>query len=213
MADVARRSLRPASLPLIALLALAMLAAALSTAVTSFVAPAEVLGATTAAKTTAISGVNIRTTPSTAAPIKTTLGSGVTVAVPMTVVGSTWTVSCAGTTITGRSWTCITSIGGKTVKSLYGWDHLYAASGLFERRRRSSRRTASATSTKLTVWRPARAWALGEGDPQGRHEGHGHHDPARFVVDRGLRRHPSGNSWYRISAIDGKSVPSLYGVA
>ena len=220
MADVARHSLRPASFPLVALLALAMLAAALSTAVTSFVAPAGVLGASTAAKTTACSGVNVRTTPSTSAPIKTTLGSGVTVAVALTVVGSPWTVSCAGQTVTGRSWYVITSIGGKTVKSLYGWDHLYAASGLFKPATTvKPPNSIAAVSTKLTVC--ATRARLGPSTTR----------PSKVTLKVGTKVTVTttllGSSWtatcggktirsirwYRISAINGKSVRSLYGVA
>ena len=154
------------------------------------------------------------------APIKTTLGSGVTVAVTMTVVGSTWTVSCAGKTITGRSWYVITSIGGKTVRSLYGWDHLYAASGLFKPATTvKPPNSVAAVSTKLTVC--ATRARLGPSTTR----------PSKVTLKVGTKVTVTttllGSSWtatcggktirsirwYRISAINGKSVRSLYGVA
>jgi GH25 family lysozyme M1 (1,4-beta-N-acetylmuramidase) len=216
----ARRSPHPWSLPLVALLAVALLGAALTTAVASLVAPSEVLGASTAAKVTACAGVNVRTTPSTSAPIKTTLGSGVNVAVVVTVTGSTWTVSCGGKTTTGRSWYRITAIGGKSVMSLYGWDHLYAASGLFQAAPTvTPPNTIATVSTKVAVC--AASARLGPSTTR----------PSKVTIKvnskvtvtttmlggtwRGTCNGKTFKSvrWYRISAINGKSVRSLYGVA
>jgi GH25 family lysozyme M1 (1,4-beta-N-acetylmuramidase) len=220
LAVVARRSLRPWSPPLAVLLALAMVAAVLSTAAASLIAPAQVLGASTAAKTTACAGVNVRTSPSTTAAIKTTLGSGANVAVEVTVTGSTWTVSCGGKTTTGRSWYRITAIGGKSVMSLYGWDHLYAASGLFKPGTTvNTPNTVAAVTTKLALCTAAAR--LGPSTTR----------PTKVSIKPGTKvtvtttllgsswRLTCGGKtvtsvrWYRISAISGKSVRSLYGVA
>ena len=220
LAVAARRPVRARSIPLVALLALAMLGALVSTAVASLVTPSDVLGASTAAKTTACAGVNVRTTPSTTAAIKTTLGSGVNVAVVVTVTGATWTVSCAGKTTTGRSWYLITSIGGKSVKSLYGWDHLYAASGLFKPGTTvKPPNSVASVTTKLTLCTASAR--LGPSTSR----------PSKLSIKPGVKvtvtttllgsswRATCGGKtvtsvrWYRISAINGKSVRSLYGVA
>ncbi len=220
MVVAARSSVRRPTIPLVALLALAMLAAVLSTAVMSVAAPTDVFGASTAAKTTACSGVNVRTTPSTTAAIKATLGSGVNVAVVMTVTGSTWTVSCAGKTTTGRSWYVITSIGGKTVRSLYGWDHLYAASGLFKPGTTVNKpNTVASVSTKLTICATSARLGPSITRPSKRTLKAGSKiTVVATMIGSTWRGTCAGKTftsqrWYRISAIDGKSVRSLYGVA
>ena len=93
--------------------------------------PAATSAATTFAKVTACSGVNLRTSPSTSATRKTTLASGVKVTVTATVSGGTYQATCAGRTVSGLRWYRISAINGKSVKSLYGVTYLYGAGGLF----------------------------------------------------------------------------------
>ena len=66
--------------------------------------PGATSAATTFAKVTACSGVNLRTSPSTSATRKTTLASGVKVTVTTTVSGGSYTATCAGQSVSGLRW-------------------------------------------------------------------------------------------------------------
>ena len=101
---------------------IALLAAALAVA-----SPATAAASTTMVP--ACSGVNVRTSPSTAAAIKTRLGANTKLTVVATVSGSGWSATCP-TAKTGSSWYRISAIDGKSVSSLSGSSYLYAASGL-----------------------------------------------------------------------------------
>ena len=79
---------------------------------------------------TACSGVNLRTGAGTTTTARTRLGEGVLVVATGTVAGGSWSASCDGT-VSGSAWYKITSVGGKSVRTLYGVDALYGAKGLF----------------------------------------------------------------------------------
>ena len=81
---------------------------------------------------TACSGVNLRMGVSTTRGIKTTLASGTKVTVASTAAGGSWTLTCAGQTVSGSKWYRITAINGKSTMSLYGLNSLYAATGSFK---------------------------------------------------------------------------------
>ena len=74
-------------------------------------------------------GAAVRTSASTTATIKGRLALGTVVVSNGTVAGARWTSSCGGSS-TGTGWFRITSIGGRTVKSLYGTTYVYAATGV-----------------------------------------------------------------------------------
>ena len=76
--------------------------------------------------------VNLRTSPSTTARIKTTLKTGMRVTEVAAVRGSAWKATCNGKTISSRYWYRISGINGKSVKSLYGVSYVYGALYLFK---------------------------------------------------------------------------------
>ncbi len=154
---------------------------------------------------------SMRTGATTAAALKRTVASGTRVVASGAVIGAAWHTKCGGTTTSGRAWYRITSIGGKSVKSLYGVSYLYAASGLFKVVTVSTPSysvcsgTALRTSPSLSGTVKARLAA------------------GTRVVSNGTRSGgawsiscPStatGTAWYRIISVNGKSVQSLYGVS
>ncbi|MEO8468712.1 MAG: SpoIID/LytB domain-containing protein [Chloroflexota bacterium] len=77
----------------------------------------------------ACSGVNLRTSPTTSAPIKTSLALANTLTVSGSVSGSSWGTSCPGWK-SGSSWYSVTHVNGSSVTSLYGVTVLYAAIGV-----------------------------------------------------------------------------------
>jgi uncharacterized protein YgiM (DUF1202 family) len=77
----------------------------------------------------ACSGVNVRTTASTSAPIRTQLAASAKVTVLATIGGSRWSATCPGAK-TGTTWYRISAINGKSVSSLYGQSYLYSATGV-----------------------------------------------------------------------------------
>ena len=82
-----------------------------------------------AAYVPACSGVNLRTSTSTSATIKTSLSLANTVTVSATVTGATWGTSCPGWK-SGSSWYRISHVNGQPVSALYGVAALYAATGV-----------------------------------------------------------------------------------
>ena len=174
--------------------------------------PAATSAATTFAKVTACSGVNLRTSPSTSATRKTTLASGVRVTVTATVSGGTYKATCAGRTVSGLRWYRISAINGKSVKSLYGVSYLYGAGGLFTAppipvipkvtacsnvNLRTSPKTTATRKVNLSSGVPVSVVATVSGGT--------YKATCAGKVVTGLR-------WYRITAVNGKSVKSLYGV-
>ena len=155
-------------------------------------------------------GVSARTAASTTATKKTTIAAGTTVTVTATVNGGAWRATCAGRTVSGSTWYRVTRINGKAISSLYRVTSLYAASGLFKTatvrvavacdgavlRTGPSTSTTRAASVRpgaiMTVWATVKGakWSVG---------------CTGTTV--------SASTWYRIGAIDGRPVSSLYGVS
>ncbi len=129
MTDSSRRVAAPRPATLIGL---AVLMALCLYAAVSVAAPSSALGATATTKLTACSGVNVRTSPTTGATRKASLKSGIKVVEVATVTGGSWKVNCTGKTVSGKTWYRISSINGKSVKSLYRVTYVYAATGLFK---------------------------------------------------------------------------------
>jgi GH25 family lysozyme M1 (1,4-beta-N-acetylmuramidase) len=198
------------------LIPIAMLLAILSSAVISIAAPTDVFGATNT-KAAACSGVNLRKSASTSGAIRTTITAGTKVTVVATVGGSSWRVTCAGRTVSGSTWYRISAINGKSVTSLYGLSYLYSATGLFKA---VTTTTVATTTTKVAACsgvnlRRSASTTAG----------------IRTTIKSGTRitvvatvsgglwrvtcagRTVSSNKWYRISAINGRSVRSLYGLS
>jgi len=91
--------------------------------------PQDALGATTMAAR--CSGVTLRTAPRITAPARRILPVRAKVVAVATVSGGRWRVGCGGYSGTGTTWYRITSINGRSVRSLYGISYVYAARGLF----------------------------------------------------------------------------------
>ena len=199
---------RPRS-PLPIILAVAMLSALFVFAVTAVSVPGDALGASIT-KAAACSA-NLRTSPYTTARLRASIKTDTRVTVATSVTGGSWRVSCAGKTLSGKYWYRISAINGRSVRTLYGVTYLYAASGLFKPYvaptitkyaacgaylRTSAATTATSkvlikTDTKVTI-----ATSVTGGSWSTTCAG----------------KAVAGKYWYRISAINGRSVRTLYGV-
>ena len=221
MPDATRRSGRGS---LATILATAILLAFFVFGITAVSMPGNVLGATVTKA--AVCSANLRTSASTSARSRTSIKVGTTVTVVATVTGGSWRTTCAGKTVSGKTWYRISAISGRSVKSLYGVTYLYAATSLFKAVaapvvaapvvaappvaapavtkyaacnvyvRTSAATTASSkalvgTDTTVTVVASVTGGSWNT---------------------TCLGKAASGTSWYRISAVNGKSVTTLYGV-
>lgn len=110
----------------------------LNTSMTAFIAAAMLvmlgiapISASSSVYAPACSGVNLRTSPSTGASIRVSLGLANTLTVGGTVSGSAWGTNCPGWK-TGSTWYAVTQVNGRSVSSTYGVSLLYAATGILE---------------------------------------------------------------------------------
>jgi hypothetical protein len=172
----------------------------------AIVQPAPVLGATVTKA--AACGANLRTSPRVTASRKVTIVTGTRVTIAASVSGGSWRVTCAGKRLSGRTWYRISAINGTSVKSRFGVTYLYAASGLFKslpftRYAACSTRlrtgTASSTPTKVIIAPNTKVTVATSVT-----------GPRWSTTCAGSTQ--SGTHWYRISAINGQSVRSRYGV-
>ncbi len=124
--DVARRPHHAASsrIPSALLVALIVIGAA------SLAAPHGVLAGVPMAA--ACDGVRLRTGPSTGDPTVATVPAGTQVSVEATVVGGSWSATCAGGAVSGSTWLQISELNGQAVSALFGVSFVYGASGLFQ---------------------------------------------------------------------------------
>jgi len=76
--------------------------------------------------------VNLRNSPYMTGALRATLRTDVRVTVAASVTGGSWRVTCAGQTMSARTWYRISAINGRSVMSLYGRTYLYGATGLFK---------------------------------------------------------------------------------
>ena len=181
--------------------------AMLVSALASVSTPTDVLGATVSK--TAMCRVNVRTSASTSAHIKALIPSGTKVSVVATVTGGAYRMTCAGASVSARTWYRISAIGGKTVRALYGVSYVYAASKAFKPTP-YTRYAACATYLRTQPAGSATAKTLIKTD-------------TRVLVATSVKggawskicagKSVSGSSWYRISMVGGKTVKSLYGVS
>ena len=154
---------------------------------------------------------SLRTAATTSSTLKRTVASGTRVVASGAVNGVAWHTGCGGVTTSGHVWYRITSIGGKSVKSLFGVSYLYAATGLFKVVSVSTPAYSICSGTTLRL-SPSVSSTVKARLPAGTR-----------VVSNGTRTGgawsitcPSaaaGTAWYRIISVNGKSVQSLYGVS
>ena len=197
--------LRGPWLPLAAAgLALLLVLTAMSAAM-----PRGVLAATTLAAR--CDSVNLRVKPRTTARTLRTLAAGAKVVAVAKVSGSHWSVKCAGSRKSASSWWRISSINGKSVKALYGVNYVYGATGLFKTVTKPvalaaacsgvALRAAPKTTATLKVRLASGTTVTAYGTVAG---------GSWSTSCSGSK--VSGASWYRITAVNGKSVKSLFGV-
>jgi hypothetical protein len=199
---------RPGHSPLPFILVTAMLSALLVFAATAVSVPTDALASVTKA---AACSANLRTSPYISARLKTTIKTDTRVTIATTVNGGSWRIACAGKTLSGRYWHRISAINGKSVRSLYGVTYLYAASGLFKpvaqtitkyaacpASLRTSAATAATPKARVTTDTKVAVVTSVTGGSW-----------STFCAGRAV----AGKYWYRISAINGRSVRSLYGVS
>lgn len=194
------------TLPLAAIgLALLMVLSAASAA-----APAPTLAATVLSAR--CDGVNLRSKPSSSAHLYRTLPAGAKVVATAKVTGTRWSVRCGGTSSSGSSWWRISSINGRSVKSLFGVSYVYGATALFRTVivptalqtacAGVSMRTTPKTSGTLKVKLAAGVLVTGYNTVAGG-------SYSATCAGKAV----SGTAWWRITHINGKSVKTLYGVS
>ena len=64
--------------------------------------------------------------------LATVINTDTKVLVATQVTGSSYSTTCSGKAVSGKSWYRISSVNGKSVKSLYGVTYLYSATGLYK---------------------------------------------------------------------------------
>ena len=187
-------------------LAALLLATALS-AVAAFVSPSTALGAATF---TAKCDANLRTKPTSNSTKKGELADGGLMYAVTAVQGGRWSVVCGGRSYSGSSWYKISNVNGRSARVRYGVSYVYAATALFTKNTLYKKIAACdgaalRTSPSTSSTRKAR---LAEGT-------------SVLAVSRVTGgswstqcagKSASGNTWYRIGFVSGKSVSSLYGV-
>ena len=169
--------------------------------------PATALGATVF-KATACN-VNLRSGATATSRVRALVPAATRVTVTATVSGGAWRTTCTGKIAAGRSWYRISAVNGKSVKSLYGVSYVYAPTGTFKAAtvtryvacgtKLRTRPTTGAPS-RLSVALDARVTVVAK--VTGSHW-------SRTCLGKAV----AGSAWYRISAVNGKSVKSLYGVS
>ena len=207
MPETGRRSpsqTRPRSWSVVAA---SMLSALFLFAVAAVAVPSQTFAASSWKE--AACGANLRVSASTNARVVTTISAGTQVTVANVVVGKLWRDTCGGDSVSGRKWLKISQIDGVSVRSLFGVSRVYAAKGLFTRSSTtryaecaaklrtaattgSARLTTRKAGTEVTVVRivDGKRWS-----------------------DTCAGKDMSSTKWLKISAINGKSVKSLYGVS
>ena len=171
-------------------------------------------GSVAAASTTwtSVCSANIRTSPKTTASVKKTIATGTVVTAVGTVTGGAWSTTCPSS-LKGSTWLKITAIGGKSTTSLFGLSAVYGASGLFKVKATTPTttsvvancdarlRTSTSTSARTITIIAANSVVSTTGAVTG----------GAWSAD--CKSTVSGTSWYRITAVGGRSTSSLYGVS
>ena len=189
------------------LLVTAALAAVLLFVLAAAASPSTTLGAYTSK--VALCNANLRTSTSASASIKKMAKTGTVVTIATTVTGRSYSTTCAGKPVSGKTWIRITAVNGKSVKTLYGVTYLYAASGLFKTvpvskyaacpsYLRSSPKAGSSALSKIGTDAMVTVVSI---------------DSGRSYSTTCAGKSVSGSNWAKISAVNGKSIKSLFGVS
>ena len=198
---------RPHRAMLLPLALTALLSAAALTAVAAFVSPSTALGASTF---TARCDANLRTKPSSSSTKKAELAKGGQMYAVTLVKGGSWSLVCGGRQYKGTSWYRISNTNGRSTQVRFGVKYVYAATALFTKTS-LYKKTAACNDVSLRVsasTSAARKASLAEGN-------------SVLAVSRVTGgswstecdgKSDSGNTWYRIAYVSGKSTSLRYGV-
>jgi GH25 family lysozyme M1 (1,4-beta-N-acetylmuramidase) len=169
--------------------------------------PSTTLGAYTSK--VALCNANLRTSTAVSSKVKKMAKTGTIVTIATTVAGRSYSTTCAGKSVSGKTWIRITAVNGKSVTSLYGVSYLYAASGLFKTvpvskyaacpsYLRSSEKAGSSVRSKIGTDAMVTVVAVVSG---------------RSYSTTCAGKSVAGSNWAKISAVNGKSIKSLFGVS
>ena len=163
--------------------------------------------------------VTLRTGPRTTAARIKVIPRDAKVTVSGTTLGGAFRADCP-TPVSGGTWLKVVAVNGKSTSSLYGRSMVYAAKGLFRFVSTTSTPTATAPST-TTYLANCSVRLRGAAST---------HASTRAMIDANTsvtvagtvsggswkadcKSSVSGSSWYKITAVGGRSVSSLYGVS
>ena len=185
----------------------AILSATALFAVAAIAAPSQALGASTF---TAKCDANLRTKPSSKSTRKAELPKGGQMFAVTVVSGGSWSLVCGGRTYKGHSWYKISNVNGRSTQVRYGVSYVYAATALFSKNTLYKKyakcddvalRTSPSTTATKKGTLPEGASVLVVSRVTG---GNWSTDCAGDSA--------SGDDWFRIGYVTGKSVSSRYGV-
>lgn len=185
----------------------AAMAAVLLFVLAAAASPSTTLGAYTSK--VALCNANLRTSTAAGAKIKKVAKTGTIVTIATTVTGRSYSTTCAGKAVSGKTWIRITAVNGKSVKALYGVSYLYAASGLFKTvpvskyaacpsYLRSTEKAGSSALSKIGTDTMVTVVSIVTG---------------RSYSTTCAGKSVAGSNWAKISAVNGKSIKSLFGVS
>ncbi len=198
---------RPRHAPRIARLSAPLVASMLILSIVFIAAPAQVFAATTykVASCTA----NLRSTPWSGSRILESVPSGTRLSVSDTVTGRHYSTVCAGKAVSGTTWYRVVEVNGKSIQSIAGVSHAYVAKGVV---RSVSLTKYAMCSTDLRT-SPSRTARVKATIPK----------YTKVVVAAKVNGSSwskacagetrTGTTWFRITAVNGKSVQSRYGVS
>jgi GH25 family lysozyme M1 (1,4-beta-N-acetylmuramidase) len=188
-------------------------------------------------KWTSNCSTNLRTSPRTSASVKKVAVAGTIVTASATVTGGSWSADCK-TFVKGSSWLKIVAVNGRSTSSLFGVSAVYAAKGLFK----SGPNPTAVPTAKPTAVPTAKPTVAPTPKPAPTTTNYLSNCSVRLrtstsiaagtksIIDTNsvvtaaskvsggswkadCKTSVSGSSWYKITAVGGKSVSSLYGVS
>ncbi len=185
----------------------AAMAAVLLFMLAAAASPSTTLGASTTK--VALCNANLRTSTLAGSTIKKVARIGTIVSVATTITARSYSTTCAGRAVSGNTWIRITAVAGRSVKSLYGVTYLYAASKLFKTvpvskyaacalNLRNTPKAGSVALSRVKIDTMVTVVATVSG---------------RSYSTTCSGKAVSGNHWAKISAVNGKTVKSLFGVS
>ena len=182
-------------------------------------------------KWTAKCAVNVRSAPKTSSTIRKVIAKGAIVTATATVSGGSWAADCPSF-VKGSGWLKIVAINGKSTTSLFGVSAVYAAKGLFKwgpNPTATPKPTPTPTPKPTPTAAPTTTNYIANCAVRLRQSSSTSANTKAIIDENSVisasgtvsggsweadcQSNVSGSSWYRITAVDNKSVSSLYGVS